>query len=404
MTSEIFCWSIKWGESTISIFNQASKIHIIDFGAHLRHFNRYVDGASLRRVAGEVKGLITLNNTSEVDAVITHLHYDHYSLIPFIADRINVVYIPCIPEKPPEVRRCMLYLFAIYDIALKALSGKEVLDEIAKKASYAQCLYRGKRIDIDRFTQACVIWPPKIVPSDVAEKILPKLKRRYNEAKELLKKIRPEGCEAEVEKKASELDKIHRILGNNIESEEIEDKGISCKELTGLTGRGLVPFVYGANEVKLDREEETIQDLMLLLNIIHDATNDFSLVLEYRHLGAPTMVIPGDNFDDVLNYIGLMDGLKGTKRTVVFMRGAHHGTSYGKYLSGFKAVVTWLSHIPGTIYRAECLRNSYHVVTARTARMLNVFISDPVGTCLHINMYHENEDHEVYWHDNVVFL
>jgi hypothetical protein len=71
---------------------------------------------------------------------------------------------------------------------------------------------------------------------------------------------------------------------------------------------------------------------------ISDALNDFSLILEYYYNNEPIIVIPGDNSDDVLNYVGNLEEkhIGGNVRDVVFLRGAHHGTYYGKYLNLFR--------------------------------------------------------------------
>jgi hypothetical protein len=88
---------------------------------------------------------------------------------------------------------------------------------------------------------------------------------------------------------------------------------------------------------------------MMALLRISDALNDFSLILEYHHYydnkrSKVLIVIPGDNSDDVLNHVGDLEGKRlGNTRDVVFLRGAHHGTHYGKYLSLFNPSITWLS-------------------------------------------------------------
>jgi len=118
---------------------------------------------------------------------------------------------------------------------------------------------------------------------------------------------------------------------------------------------------------------------MALLRI-SDALNDFSLILEYHHYydnkrSKVLIVIPGDNSDDVLNYVGCLEGkpVGGSARDVVFLRGAHHGTHYGEYLSLFKPGVTWLSEYKPehSQYRLEYWSNSCAnprlVITTRNA-------------------------------------
>jgi len=66
-----------------------------------------------------------------------------------------------------------------------------------------------------------------------------------------------------------------------------------------------------------------------ILNKFHDAINDLSLALKYYRDDNALALIPGDNSEDVLNRLSLEHG-PSDQRSVVFLRGAHHGAHYGR--------------------------------------------------------------------------
>jgi hypothetical protein len=85
----------------------------------------------------------------------------------------------------------------------------------------------------------------------------------------------------------------------------------------------------------------------------------------------------------VLNHVGDLEGKRlGNTRDVVFLRGAHHGTHYGKYLSLFNPGVTWLSEYKPehSQYRLEYWSNSCTnprlVITARNAAKTEIEIDN----------------------------
>jgi hypothetical protein len=81
-------------------------------------------------------------------------------------------------------------------------------------------------------------------------------------------------------------------------------------------------------------------------------------------------------------------------RKIVFLRGAHHGTSYGEYLNIFRPYITWLSQISRKKYRDEYWRISRYVATARDSRKLKIDIY--VGE-KRINISADRESKDLYF-------
>ncbi len=81
-----------------------------------------------------------------------------------------------------------------------------------------------------------------------------------------------------------------------------------------------------------------------VLTQFRDAINDLSLVLKYYHHDNALALIPGDNSQQVLDYLSKLEQCRFIRdRQLVFLRGSHHGTYYGRYLGKHKAIATWMS-------------------------------------------------------------
>jgi len=327
------------GEATLILFD--SIIHIVDFG--INAYNRYV---SILNVVNEARRIIkSMSESSNVEAVITHLHIDHFGLISNIVDKLNVVYIPGIPMEPPELRDYFLMLNAINLVLLDMIGWSRALEEVLNKSDYnIKHLYRGDLVPIDNHIMMKIIWPPISFQNmsraeEIIDELINYLQFLYFIANEAVKKHE---AGKKVKEKIEWLCKIYDI------------KPPLTEEYEELCSKNSV-YSYSKHKRCILPKESV--DINRLLRCIDKALNDFSLVIEYRYHkdgeDLPIIIIPGDASNKILNYIALLE--KGKKKDIcLFMRGAHHGTHYGKYLDLYAPIVTWLSRPPQAYpYRRE---------------------------------------------------
>jgi len=284
--------------------------------------------------------------------------------------------------------------------------------KLAHVMSKVIMLYRGNTVDINGGMYIRVVWPPEEFPLEKLGKKIEELKERYNEIVELLKKAcelaREQELFKELCKDVESIEEIVERLSNNLEElhrNKEKEKGYVTVPPDSDLAKYLLPtitypppfdiyyyyyYYYYYPELEL---------IMMALFKISDALNDFSLILEYYYINEPIIVIPGDNSDGVLNYVGDLEGKRlGNTRDVVFLRGAHHGTHYGEYLSLFNPSITWLSE-----YEPNCnnkntfqYRHEYWgdmsvfpnlVITARNAVKTEVEIDDLSTWRVHIHAH-----------------
>jgi len=183
------------------------------------------------------------------------------------------------------------------------------------------------------------------------------LRKRYIEIVELLKKACELAKEQELFKElckgVESIEKTVEKLSNNLEElhkNKEKEKGYVTVPPDSDLAKYLLPTIIYPPLLDVYHYYSELELIMMALFRISNALNDFSLILEYYYINEPIIVIPGDNSDDVLNYVGDLEkkivnivGINVNVRDVVFLRGAHHGTHYGKYLSLFNPSITWLS-------------------------------------------------------------
>ncbi|MCC6056423.1 MAG: hypothetical protein LM583_07090 [Desulfurococcaceae archaeon] len=345
MRFEVYCWDTdSHGEATVAIFNSRlldSVAHIIDLG---------VTGAQIKAVNKLITDVVNaINGVSRVDIMITHLHLDHFSLIPHVLDKLDQsiigdVYIPGIPLEPLNIRAVALELLAatlaILDATMLYTTGKG-LESILRKLRVAgksiRLIYRGKKINIQGVFEVKVIWPPidlNSLPNNhsIKDYISKQLNAYYEQLMSCVKQL--------------ELDErfniLRRILEHSLSQEayikEHYESVINPEELLSKLKK------QNVNAEALSKCFDELQrgDTKKALTVIHKVLNNFSLVMEYYYDGSLAIVIPGDNDKNVLNYIGKLESRRGST-SVIFMRGAHHGTHYGEYLNLFTPIITWLS-------------------------------------------------------------
>jgi len=344
---DIYCWNVGRGEATVLAFPTANRVHIVDFGTMSQ-------GLEISR-EHIVRGVSEANNILEgygsISAVVTHLHYDHYSLIPLVigSRMLDELYLPIIPE-PPDIRRMVIELLVLQRIVLEK-SGI-VRGELAQKAKRVYLVGRGVSIEVDasRKLYAKVLWPPPYLSAELAEKVREKLKPLYDEFKDVAKRVVGEWVDIEVEvrRRANELleylESRARFRGKQeLESVEPIEAEVSLP----------LPVYSSTSEIGGETEASRLApQIEHLIERFRDAVNDLSLVLKYYHrYGFKDVrvlaLIPGDNSQEVLNHLYQLEiqELKSEPwlRFVVFLRGAHHGIYFGRYLEEHRALCTWLS-------------------------------------------------------------
>jgi ribonuclease BN (tRNA processing enzyme) len=371
MLARIINWStgVK-GEATAIHFPCARRLQFVDLGCWFfcKHC-AYRCAYAYDTIHNDLHRLCNSSTLDTLDLVLTHLHADHYSLAPLIpyccnSSKINAVniYIPGIPHKPPEVRDVALKLLVLEDIALKTIARSvgEALEPIIEWLKLAHVmskvimLYRGNTVDINGGMYIRIVWPPEEFP---LEKLGRKIEEEIIEIVELLKKACELAKEQELFKElckdVESIEKTVEKLSNNLEElhkNKEKEKGYVTVPPDSDLAKYLLPTIIYPPLLDVYHYYSELELIMMALFRISNALNDFSLILEYYYINEPIIVIPGDDSDDVLNYVGDLEkkivnivGINVNVRDVVFLRGAHHGTHYGKYLSLFNPSITWLS-------------------------------------------------------------
>jgi len=357
----VYCWDTDaHGEATVAIFNSVLRgpaAHIIDLGV------TRLQAKTIDKLVVDVVDMIS--RVHRVDIVITHLHLDHFSLIPHVLDKLDQsiigdVYIPGIPLEPLNIRAVVLEVLAatlaILDATMLYTTGKgleSILRRLRAAGKGIRLVYRGKKINIQGVFEAKVIWPPinlNSSPNDHSIKdYISKQLIAYHE--QLMRCV-----------KCLELDErfniLRRILEHSLSQEayikEHYESVINPEELLSELKKQNV----NAEALSKCSDELRRGGIEKARTVISKALNNFSLAIEYYHDGDLAIVIPGDNDKRVLDYISKLESHRGST-SVIFMRGAHHGTYYGKYLNLFTPIVTWLSRPPqGCRYREDYEHNT----------------------------------------------
>jgi hypothetical protein len=396
MRLQIHCWDtgVK-GEATLVIFKTnsgRSRInHIIDFGASTSVYYKmnsddqeYCIPINFRckRVVNEALKVISNECSSGnyvLDTIITHLHYDHFSLIPCITCKASIrsLYIPAIPLEPRKV-----YERALYFLTLDFILYRDILKEVFDKVQCINIVFRGCEIRVNDKVRVRILWPPLKLPViNMGSEVLRRFERLSKELQEIIGKDGTlyEALEAKVkvlkaiyERQVKEYLRCKECEPVKVSSEEFSDvfrdrsKG-EADELVSRGGRG-----------KLGR----------LSRIVDKALNNFSLVLQYQYVDQdivkPLIIIPGDATQEVLNYLDELEP-KPDIKNVLFLRGAHHGVCYGEYLKRFYPIITWLSrpdahshyHLGYYIHVSHSIPlMPSHLYTARHIRKLKVLFNN----------------------------
>ena len=324
----VHCWNVGHGEATLVEFPSVRKIHIVDFGSNC--FRR-PPSEHLSEVLYQALCIIRGYNENEIDIIITHLHYDHYSLIPYVIslkDKVNAVYLPVIPKEPTEVREKVCFLLVLQAELLRTLTirfekSEAILEDLTRKAKKVYLVGRGNIIRIDRSRKLYirVLWPPYTLPPKLAEKALAKLGPLYEKARRLAEYMQVgDKVQRQAQKLSEYLERKVPSVKNNIESLESESEEpveVEYQELISL------PVLHPPYLAGLRIIEEFLEEF-------RDAVNDLSLVLEYYNNQKKFALIPGDNSKSVLDCLLELERFrleqKPQLKHVVFLRGAHHGT------------------------------------------------------------------------------
>jgi len=367
----IHVWSVpSRGEATVILFPNANLLHIVDFGS--KNPEEHLSSNAVNEFCKVYRNAYC-RCYQNIDLYITHFHYDHFSLIPFIncVKQFRNIYVPGIPIEPREVLRKALSFFALGYIILETISWRikksKALESIVSKSRDKQLrfLYRGMEQIINNDIKVRIVWPPQSLLDHVSDKVLKKLEEKFNQ---LIKELHDAGFKINI----NELEDHVKML------EEIYLKAIEEKipfEFSEYFVPSIIPYIL----------PEITPNERFLISRIYDALNDFSLVLEYYYKYQPLIVIPGDNSNKILDYIKNLEILNlrannidlSNERKIIFLRGAHHGTYYGGYLEMFKATVTWLSNMEDRKYRREYWEKACIVLPARYYTGAELMISIP---------------------------
>ena len=343
MFTEIHCWNVLRGESTLIKFPRYSRVHVVDFGTAVNYMSTTssaipscndLKNYRLRRACLEAYAMIRMNKTIEV--FVTHLHFDHYSLIPFILGQhqISRLFLPAIP-RPKEIADYTLKLIA-YEYVFLKLSGRDVWSLLTRnmKSGGAYLLVRGNKVDIlGNNAYVKVLWPPSSLEVKVAEKVRRRLKQAHSVIEEFASKIGVEPFAEEI----SHILKETMVANSEFESESRQLSEHIYKRIGFLLENMSEKFSITKRSLTLKKQLEK------KLSMIKDATNDMSLVLKYYYMGMPFALVLGDNSETVLNYLARLEKTGWTDRNLVFLRAAHHGTYYGEFIKKHRAQVQWLS-------------------------------------------------------------
>ena len=318
----IGCWNVGWGEATVMGVPLTGEAVVVDFGTSVHTFGSLSVRYACSRARSFVKGY------GSIVCYITHLHYDHYSLLPFVLGgaRIDELLLPGIPG-PREVAEKVLFLLAS-EVAVLRLSGSAVLGKLAKGVRSTSVVYRGMVVDHGYGVKARILWPPLTLPPSIAEHVKAKLAPVYERAKELIKKA---DLERHVKEYVKELSTLYVPEPSSEEPIRVEVPEAlptyALKEGIGYPTkqRGLVAFLHRVGE----------------------AINDMSLIIKFYLGDCSWGLVPGDNSDMILDYLAEIETgdfrLNPLEKHLLFLRGAHHGTYYGEFIGMHRARVAWLS-------------------------------------------------------------
>lgn len=140
-----------------------------------------------RRVVNEALRVISNECSSGdyvLDTIITHLHYDHFSLIPCITCKASIrfLYIPAIPLEPQKV-----YERALYLLALDFILYRDILKEVFDKVQCINIVFRGCEIRVNDKVRVRILWPPLKLPViNMGSEILRKFERLSKELQEII--------------------------------------------------------------------------------------------------------------------------------------------------------------------------------------------------------------------------
>ena len=210
------------------------------------------------------------------------------------------------------------------------------------RSQKAYLLYRGCHITLGGGFHARALWPPRELPRLIAEKAIKKLEPVYEKAKKLIERAKDIR-----EKEVRELaETIEQQLGANTSEEKHSERRELEPTPEPREPPPILPTFVKREEPQ--REWNLSKEEQKLLESIGDAVNDLSLVLKYYYRSHALALIPGDNPEYVLDHLSQLEHNEPAHhKHIVFLRGAHHGTYYGRYMEEHKTIITWLSWTAG---------------------------------------------------------
>lgn len=334
-SSSIMCWNVLHGSANIYLSYGSNTAYVIDFGVHQRYIYYEIVKYAVKH------GYEVLSAAEHRDIFITHLHYDHYSLLPYIANGLSIhsIYLPVIPCPEPIAEK-ILYLYAFLIVRVP---GYRVFRDILEKGKNRVIgLTRGDVIELHDNLYMKILWPPRTLPPNITKKFENKLKKVHEEIKE---EARKEGIEKDVNEIFEYLKRV--LMPSKEECEGEEYRKIKDQEVS--EGSSVIWKTKPEKRRKSVRDEIDSK-IKRVLRIFRGIANHISLVLKVYH-GNPLKscskaiaLIPGDASDAVLNYVAELEkGEPSQHKYLIFLRAAHHGTHYGKYIDEHSSIVAWIS-------------------------------------------------------------
>jgi len=336
-----------------------SAAHVIDLGIFPECINFYSS-----RLNDAIDDLtLTLMIVPYKILYISHFHLDHISLVPEICKRRNIrynkVFIPDIPQEPPElygtlmVTERIMYLLAEIFVARKYKTAIRELGNCIDDPCSIEFVYRGSHYSFGSLG-VYVLWPPKEM--HISERKREELRARYRELLEILfklNKVATEILERYLPEMNYEFKRMFKLLHIIINRERFRSVFAAMKLLSrefpqskSLLSTLFSAYASGYEILKQEAIKEGLREILLeferIIIPIKDVVNDTSMCLKFynkyrvkqqncvyaTHLGDVS-----DNILDTLDKLSSKEPFYPFQFQTKILKAAHHGSSWGTYQS-----------------------------------------------------------------------
>lgn len=356
-----------WGQASVLTSNNYGII--ADFGTLSSCFNK-CKGEIIFSLLNASQVLSRINN---VYAIISHLDYDHFSLVPLllkISEKVLVnTFIPGIPVEIKDGVISMLALFHI--VGLKLGSTRDIFTEIGSRSRKLSFLFIGCTIQFEPRMYIYVVWPPYRLSSYISKDKLKNLKRK---SQKLIDKVNKLIKSMDMEESFM---KVYENISFYIEKLEEEscilEKKLYCNNISH-TGSPRNFYFNNKRDTQikwdlfsiLKNYNFLVKDVENIKLLWRTLTNSMSLVYKIIVDSNQLALITGDVESFILDLLEKFrrnepNNFKDKKAFLV--QAAHHGTDWGNYLKNYNCNILWIPRCSYCKSRHRGINSNYHKYT-----------------------------------------